>query len=152
MLHPPTFTKILVALGLLLGACQSEVDLEEKGLFVLANESGHALTLTIFHTKQRAQAPLVLAVAAGGRLERVMGGGAGAIVAPELVTQGDSVRVVFAGGKQALHYCPQLAQGNLQCLPDDGVLTLSAYQRESVSQNVNRYTYTFTPADYARAR
>lgn len=152
MLPAPTVPTTLVALGLLLVSCQREIELEQQGLFVLANDSGHALTLRVFNTQQRAPAPLVVAVAAGGRVERVAYGGAGAIEAPELVSRGDSVRVVFADGKQALHYCPQLAQGNLQCEPDTGVLNLSTNQQEPVSKNVNRWTYTFTPAEYTRAR
>jgi len=142
----------LVILVLLLGGCYSDVDPEEQGRFVLANASGHALTLNVYATRTRGQVPLVVPVADGGHVERLAGGGAGAIVVPELALWGDSVCVVFDNGKQILHYCPALEQGSIPCMPTESVLNLEAYHKESLSMNVQRYTYTFTPADYARAQ
>lgn len=139
-----------MALGCL--SCHSDVDLEQRGLFIIDNQSGHDVTLQVFSTKNRQKAPLLLLVPQGGKLERTVEGGAGAISYPELYVQGDSVRLVFNDGKQLLHYCTEVQQLSGQCTPAHNVFVLSQYRAEPVSKNVTKYTYLLAPLDYNTAR
>lgn len=145
---------LFVALATLaLGGCKDIVDKEQQGLFVLANQSGHDVNLTVFSTQNRSKIPLTLALPNGSRLERAASGGAGAIAYPELFFQGDSVRFLFADGRQLLHYCPQSQQLSGRCVPQaHNILKLQEYAEEPISEAYRRYTYTLTSADYAAAR
>lgn len=143
---------LLVAVAAL-GGCRKEVDLEQKGLFVVRNQSGRAVTLRVFSTQDRRKAPLALSVPNGQQVERTANGGAGAIAYPELFFQGDSVRFTFEDGKQLVHFCPQAQQLSGQCAPaGHNILSLKEYAQEPISEAYDRYTYTLTPADYATAR
>lgn len=136
-----------------LGGCQKEVDAEQKGLFVLRNQSGRTVTLRVFSTQDRRKAPLTLSVPNGEQVERTAYGGIGGIAYPELFFQEDSVRFTFEDGKQLVHCCPQAQQLSGQCAPAvHNVLSLQEYAREPISEAYDRYAYTLTQADYATAR
>lgn len=144
-----TWGQCIVAAGLLgLGACQKE---EEQGRFFIVNASGQDLTLHVFSTQNRTWTPTHMSVPTGGQVEnRAVGGmgGSGSITQPLLAYLGDSVRVEFADGKQLLHYCPAAQP----CVPTHTLLSLTQYEEEIISPTVTRYTFTFTPTDYASAR
>ena len=143
---------LLVAMAAL-GGCQKEVDMEQKGLFVLRNQSGRAVILRVFSTQDRRKAPLTLSLPNGQQVERTAYGGAGAIAYPELFFQGDSVQLSFNDGKQLAHYCTQAQQLSGQCSPaSHNILSLQEYASEPISEAYDRYTYTLTQADYATAR
>lgn len=135
-----------------LGACQKMVDEEQKGVFVINNQSGHDLELKIYSTRNRQRLPLILRLPTTASIERVSYGGAGNIAYPELFSQGDSIRLLFQDGKQLLHYCPQAQQMGGPCLPVRNLLALSQYQVEALNEHSSRFSYTITAADYALAR
>ncbi|GAB2784219.1 hypothetical protein GCM10027175_23440 [Hymenobacter latericoloratus] len=128
------------------------MDEEQKGVFIITNQSGQDLELKIYSTGNRQQLPLILRLPNTTSVERVSYGGAGNIAYPELFSQGDSVRLLFQDGKQLLHYCPQAQQTGGQCLPLRNLLALNQYQVEALSEQTSRFSYTITAADYALAR
>ncbi|GAA4016671.1 hypothetical protein GCM10022408_32720 [Hymenobacter fastidiosus] len=143
----------LLVAGAALGSCRKEV--EPKGLFVLHNQSGHAVTLRVFSTQDRRKAPLTLSLPNGQQVERTAYGGAGAIAYSELFFQGDSVQWSFSDGKQLVHHCTQAQQLSGQCSPAvHNILSLQEYAQEPLGEGYDRYTYTYTltQADYATAR
>ncbi|WP_188558533.1 hypothetical protein [Hymenobacter glacieicola] len=143
---------LLLLSAAMLSACQTTMDEEQKGVFIISNQSGHDLELKIYSTRNRQQLPLSLRLPNNTSVERVSYGGAGNIAYPELFSQGDSVRLLFQDGKQLLHYCPQAQQLNGQCLPARNLLALNQYQVETLSEHTSRFSYTITAADYALAR
>lgn len=128
------------------------VDEEQKGVFIISNQSGYDLELKIYSTSNRQRLPLILGLPNTTSVERVSYGGAGNIAHPELSSQGDSVRLLFQDGKQLLHYCPQPQQTGSQCLPLRNLLALNQYQVEALNEHTSRFTYTITAADYTLAR
>ena len=144
---------LVAVAALVLGACKELVDEEQKGFFVLENQSGHDVVLTVFSTQQRSKLPLTLALTNGKSVERTVLGGAGAIAYPELFFQGDSVRFLFNDGKQLLHYCPQSQQLSGRCVPQThNILSLSQYAVDPISKSSSKFTYTLNSSDYAAAR
>lgn len=128
-------------------------DVEQTGLFVLRNQSGHDVTLRVFSTQDRRKAPLTLFLPNGQQMERTAEGGAGLIAYPELFFQGDSVQFTFGDGKHLAHSCTQAQQLSGQCMPAvRNILSLNEYAMEPINEASNRYTYTLTSADYATAR
>ena len=142
---------VVVVLLLGLSSCKGEIEKEQQGLFVITNQSGYDMTLSIFKTEDRRKAPVVISIPNGNSVERIANGGSGLIVYPELFFQGDSIRVVFSDRKQVLHYCTQAQQLTNQCQPSRSLLDLDQYQIESASKNITRYTYTLMPSDYSLA-
>ena len=139
---------LLLAWG---GACNKERDTLHQGIFVLDNQSGLDVTLTVYNTAKRGQAPLALAVPKGQPVERSATGDFGGFSYPELFFQGDSV-VFFSDGKRLLHYCPQAQQVKNTCAPSHNVLDLAQYRAEPLTKDKSRYTFTLTRADYRTAR
>lgn len=128
------------------------VDEEQKGVFIISNQSGHDLELKIYSTSNRQRLPLILRLPNTASVERVSYGGAGVIAYPELFSQGDSVRLLFQDGKQLLHYCPQAQQTGSQCLPLRNLLAMNQYQVDALNEHTSRFTYTITATDYILAR
>ena len=143
----PLLSRLSMVLLLGLGACHTNIDEEQQGHFLLVNASGQDLTLHVYNTQDRTWTPVHVSVPVGKPVERRASGGSGGIVQPELAYLGDSVQVVFADGKQLLHYCPPAQP----CSPVHTVLSLAQYQEEALNPTYTRYTFTFTPADYANA-
>jgi hypothetical protein len=151
--YSPGLNFLLVAVATLtLSSCKKTGEEEQKGLFVIHNQSGRDVTLTVFSTQDRRKAPLTLSLPNGNRVERVASGGAGAIAYPELFFQGDSVKISFSDGKQLVHYCTQAQQISGRCAPAiHNILSLREYTSELINEHYRKYTYTLTQADYAIA-
>ena len=144
---------LVVATTMALSGCKKTEEQEQKGLFVIHNQSGHDVTLTVFNTQDRRKAPLTLSLPNGNRVERLASGGAGAIAYPELFFQGDSIKFQFSGGKQLVHHCTQTQQVSGGCSPNThNILSLKEYSSEKIDESYYKYNYTLTQADYATAR